>query len=99
MSVAFGDIDAPTPKVITSAVGNLQRLNLGRSSKVIMRNASTGQRVVAEYTVHQNDFASQYGGAYVWRVDGAYHKLYYNIAHGGRLPIESSYAYNKYEFY
>lgn len=97
-SQAFDTVDAPTPVVINTAVANLGRLMLGRSTKLVMRNSATGQKIVINYTVHQNDSASQYGGIYVWRVDGNYNKAYSNVAHGGRLAIDGSYACTKYEF-
>lgn len=98
-SQTFNVIDAPIPTVINDVTANLQRLSLGRTNKVVMRNSTTGQKIVVNYTVHQNDSANQYGGAFVWRVDGTYNKLYYSTAHGGRLSITGHYACNRYEFH
>lgn len=98
-SQTFDLVDAPTPSTIKDVISNNQRLNLGRTSKVVMRNSRTGQKIVVNYTVQQNDSASQYGGVYLWRVDGTYNKLYYSTAHAGRLSIAGHYACNRYEFH
>jgi len=97
-SQVFDMVDVPTPITISSAVPNLDRLRLGRNTKVVMRNSSTDQKISVNYTVEQNDSANQYGGAFIWRVDGTYNKLYYSPAHGGKLAISGNYACNRYEF-
>lgn len=94
----FDTVDAPTPVVINNAIPNLDRLKLGRSTKVVMRNSATGQKITVNYTVEQNDYANQYGGIFIWRVDGTYNKLYYSPAHGGKLAITGNFACNRYEF-
>lgn len=95
---SFSEIIAPVPMVINDNVENNKRLMLGRSNQAILRNPLTGQTINITYTVHQNDYANQYGGLYVWRVDSSYNKIYSCISHGGRLDIVGAYSRNKFEF-
>lgn len=94
----FSRMDAPTRADLIGGLPNNQRLLVGRTREIQVRNPSTNQSIIANYTVQQNDSATQYGGAFIWRVDGSYKKLYYASAHAGKLAITGNYARNKYEF-
>ena len=94
----FSKLDAPSPADLITGLPNNERLLVGRTSQIQVRHPTTGQLIIANYTVHQNDSATQYGGAFIWRVDGSYKKLYYATAHAGKLAITGNYSRNRYEF-
>lgn len=94
----FSKLDAPIRADLSEDVANKQRLLLGRATSIVMRNPTTGQTFQADLTLHQIDSASQYGGLFIWRVDGTYKKAYYAPVHGGDLSINGSYSLNCYRF-
>lgn len=95
---AFDLVDAPLRANLAVDVANNERLLVGRTSKIVLRHPGTGQTITADYTVSQDDTASQYGGQFIWRVDGSYDKLYNAVAHAGRYVMTGNYSCTRYEF-
>lgn len=95
---SFSMLDAPIRANLATEMTNNQRFLLGRSTSVVLRNPTTGQTFHGDYTLHQIDTANQYGGLFIWRVDGNYKKVYNPPVHGGQLAIHGSYSLNCYRF-
>jgi hypothetical protein len=70
-----------------ASVANLADVPLGRTAKVIQTNTSTGQRIISRFSLYNRE-QSKYGGAWVWKVVGSYHKIYYGPCLSGRMAAD-----------
>jgi hypothetical protein len=94
----FANLTFPLAIDLATDVADLERKEIGRTSKVVYKN-STGQTFEADITLSGFDVPNQYDGAFVWRVDGSYKKLYYTPVHDGYLSLDNGYAsINKFSF-
>ncbi|MNM96860.1 hypothetical protein D3C81_1093520 [compost metagenome] len=74
-----------------------QRRSLGRTSRTVLRNPTTGQRISSEMTLYNRE-QNQYGGTHVWHVLGSYNKLYYGPCLGGKMRITDIGLVSNYRF-
>lgn len=93
---SFTDVVTPV-RIDLTAVADGSRNTLGRTSQVIMRNPTTGQRIIADMTLYDRE-QNQYGGTHVWKVIGSYLKMYYGRCLGGKMRITNLALVSNYIF-
>jgi hypothetical protein len=82
----------PAPRAVAPAdLADGARAPPGKESAVEYLYAPTGQRLRITHTT-MTDEENQYGGAFLWRVLGSYHKYYYAPVHGGRRAVGAVHA-------
>ncbi|WP_339500226.1 hypothetical protein [Pseudomonas silesiensis] len=82
---SFTEVVSPV-RIDLAAAADGSRSTLGRSSQVVMRNPSTGQKITADLTLYNRE-QNQYGGIHIWKVVGYYLKMYYGWCLGGKMRI------------
>lgn len=82
---AFSYVDYPK-KINITAIAGSGNYYLGRTTKVVMRNPSSNQKIISHMVTDARDQTDR-GGVWVFKSVGSYHKLYSAVAHGAKASI------------